>query len=108
MSRPGAGNVGFLTPLRSLPYLGQVAGGLFGSWHPRCKRHGRFEESGEARRPYRTREAASMIPIEWLNELIQERDGYRRLLCESGSLPAAAYRLAHAKCLARERSTHVP
>ncbi|MBZ0116792.1 MAG: hypothetical protein K8H88_07350 [Sandaracinaceae bacterium] len=40
-----------------------------------------------------------MIPIEWLNELIQERDGYRRLLTECGSLPAAAYRLARAKCL---------
>ena len=49
-----------------------------------------------------------MIPIEWLNELIQERDGYRRLLSESGSLPEAAYRLARARCLSREVSTHVP
>ncbi|MCC6878038.1 MAG: hypothetical protein IT378_27245 [Sandaracinaceae bacterium] len=49
-----------------------------------------------------------MIPIEWLNELIQERDGYRRLLTECGSLPAAAYRLARAKCLSHEQSTHVP
>lgn len=49
-----------------------------------------------------------MIPIEWLNELIEERDGYGRLLHESGSLTEAAYRLARAKCLSWERSTHVP
>ena len=49
-----------------------------------------------------------MIPIEWLNELIQTRDGYRRLLEESGSLPEAAYRLARAKCQTLEVSTHVP
>jgi hypothetical protein len=49
-----------------------------------------------------------MIPIEWLNELIQERDGYRRLLAESGSLTVAAHRLARAKCMTWERSTHVP
>ncbi len=49
-----------------------------------------------------------MIPIEWLNELIQARDGYQRLLRESGSLPEAAYKLARAKCLSRERSTAVP
>jgi hypothetical protein len=49
-----------------------------------------------------------MIPIEWLNELIEERDGYRRLLNESGSLSAAAHRLARAKCLSCELSTHVP
>lgn len=49
-----------------------------------------------------------MIPIEWLNELIQERDGYRRLLAEAGSLTEAAYRLARARCLSGERSTHVP
>jgi len=39
-----------------------------------------------------------MIPIEWLNELIQSRDGYRRLLRESGSLSRAAHILAVAKC----------
>lgn len=49
-----------------------------------------------------------MIPIEWLNELIQERDGYRRLLDEAGSLSAAAHRLARAKCLAWQQSTGVP
>ncbi len=49
-----------------------------------------------------------MIPIEWLNELVQERDGYRRLLRESGSLTQAAYRLARAKCLSWEQSTTVP
>jgi hypothetical protein len=49
-----------------------------------------------------------MIPIEWLNELIQSRDGYRRLLSTEGSLSAAAYRLALAKCMSWEQSTHVP
>ena len=49
-----------------------------------------------------------MIPIEWLNELIQERDGYRKLLRESGGLPEAAYKLATARCLSREVATHVP
>lgn len=49
-----------------------------------------------------------MIPIEWLNELIQTRDGYRRLLHEEGSLPAAAHRLALAKCMSWSQSTHVP
>ncbi len=49
-----------------------------------------------------------MIPIEWLNELIQERNGYRRLLEQSGSLTVAAHRLALARCMSRERSTHVP
>ncbi|MCZ7685681.1 MAG: hypothetical protein M5U28_45640 [Sandaracinaceae bacterium] len=49
-----------------------------------------------------------MIPIEWLEELVRERDGYRRLLCESGSLTQAAYRLARAKCLTWEHSTSVP
>lgn len=49
-----------------------------------------------------------MIPIEWLNELIQERDGFRRLLNECGSLPRAAHRLALAKCMTDERYTSVP
>ncbi|HEY8552902.1 MAG TPA: hypothetical protein VIL43_00005 [Burkholderiales bacterium] len=49
-----------------------------------------------------------MIPIEWLNELIQDRDGYRRLLHESGGLTQAAYRLARAKCMSWEHSTAVP
>ncbi len=49
-----------------------------------------------------------MIPIEWLNELIQERDGYRRLLNNEGSLPAAAHRLARARCETFEHSTTVP
>jgi hypothetical protein len=49
-----------------------------------------------------------MIPIEWLNELIRERDGYRRLLAESGSLTVAAHRLARAKCMTWEHATHVP
>ncbi len=49
-----------------------------------------------------------MIPIEWLDELIRTRDGYPRLLRESGSLARAAYKLARAKCMTRERSTAVP
>lgn len=49
-----------------------------------------------------------MIPSEWLNELVQARDGYRRLLSESGGLTRAAYRLALAKCMSWEHATHVP
>jgi hypothetical protein len=49
-----------------------------------------------------------MIPSEWLRELVQERDGFRRLLSESGGLTEAAYRLARARCLSREVATHVP
>ena len=49
-----------------------------------------------------------MIPLEWLNEVIRERDGLSRLLIEEGSLSAAAHRLAKAKCMTRERSTAVP
>ena len=48
-----------------------------------------------------------MIPIEWLNELIETRDGFRNLLNQEG-LTRAAYRLAFAKCMSGERSTHVP
>src|SRR5262245_43447546 len=39
-------------------------------------------------------------PREWLNELAQERDGYRRLVRESGGAGRAAYRLARARCTA--------
>ena len=49
-----------------------------------------------------------MIPLEWLNGVIQERDGMRRLLSEEGRISAAAHRLAMAKCLTGERSTSVP
>lgn len=49
-----------------------------------------------------------MIPLEWLNEVIQERDGMRRLLAEAGSLVEAAHRLATAKCMTWEHSTAVP
>lgn len=49
-----------------------------------------------------------MIPIEWLNEVTRERDGYRRLLSDSETLCCAAYRLAKAKCLTREHATNVP
>ncbi|MGF1465301.1 MAG: hypothetical protein ACFCGT_04135 [Sandaracinaceae bacterium] len=49
-----------------------------------------------------------MPPIEWLIEITQHRDGFRRLLDESGGLAEAAYRLARAKCITQERSTEVP
>lgn len=50
-----------------------------------------------------------MIPLEWLNNVIRERDGMRRLLQEEeGSVIRAAYRLAVAKCLTFEVSTSVP
>jgi len=49
-----------------------------------------------------------MIPLEWLNAVIRERDGMRRLLAEEGSLARAAHRLAVAKCLTLEVSTSVP
>lgn len=49
-----------------------------------------------------------MIPIEWLNDIVHDRDGYRRLLDEEGSLARAAYTLALAKCRSRERATEVP
>ena len=49
-----------------------------------------------------------MIPLEWLEEVIRERDGLRRLLEEAGSLTVAAHRLATAKCMTSERSTAVP
>ncbi len=49
-----------------------------------------------------------MIPLEWLNGVIRERNGMRRLLAEEGSLARAAHRLAVAKCLTFEFSTSVP
>ncbi|MBX3274290.1 MAG: hypothetical protein KF729_28745 [Sandaracinaceae bacterium] len=49
-----------------------------------------------------------MIPLEWLQEVIRERDGLRRLLEEAGSLSVAAHRLATAKCMTTEHSSAVP
>ena len=49
-----------------------------------------------------------MIPLEWLNFVIRERDGMRRLLDEEGCLARAAHRLAVAKCQTFEVSTSVP
>lgn len=49
-----------------------------------------------------------MIPLEWLNELVQTRDGYRRLLAKEGNLLVAAHRIAVAKCMSWEVATHVP
>jgi hypothetical protein len=37
-------------------------------------------------------------PREWLTRLAEERDGYRRLVRESGGTGRAAYRLARARC----------
>jgi hypothetical protein len=53
-------------------------------------------------------EEDAVIPSEWLRELVEARDGYRRLVEESGTLAEAAYRLAVAKCMSRERATRVP
>jgi len=39
-------------------------------------------------------------PREWLTELAEESDGYRRLVRESGGAGRAAYRLARARCSA--------
>lgn len=39
-------------------------------------------------------------PREWLAELAEESDGYRRLVRESGGAGRAAYRLARARCSA--------
>jgi len=39
-------------------------------------------------------------PREWLTQLADERDGYRRLVRESGGAGRAAYRLARARCSA--------
>jgi hypothetical protein len=49
-----------------------------------------------------------MIPIEWLNELVATRDGYRRLVQDAGNLSVAAWRLAQARCQTWEVPTHVP
>lgn len=49
-----------------------------------------------------------MIPIEWLQGLDQQRDGYSRLLDDAGGLAAAAYRLARARCQTWETATMVP
>jgi hypothetical protein len=37
-------------------------------------------------------------PREWLTRLAEEKDGYRRLVRESGGTGRAAYRLARARC----------
>lgn len=49
-----------------------------------------------------------MIPIEWLQALVEREDGYRTLIAESGSLAIAAWRVAAARCRTFEVSTHVP
>jgi len=49
-----------------------------------------------------------MLPIEWLNGLIERRDGYRRLVDEAGDLSVAAWQLAQAKCQVWEVPTEVP
>jgi hypothetical protein len=37
-------------------------------------------------------------PREWLIRLAEDRDGYRRLVRESGGIGRAAYRIARARC----------
>lgn len=49
-----------------------------------------------------------MIPIEWLQGLDQQRDGYRRLLDDAGGLAAAAHQLARVRCQTWETATAVP
>jgi hypothetical protein len=49
-----------------------------------------------------------MAPIEWLNGLMEQRDGFFRLLEEAGGLPAAAWRLARARCQTWEVPPDVP
>ena len=49
-----------------------------------------------------------MLPIEWLNGLTEERDGYRRLVDEAGDLSVAAWQLARARCQVWEVPTEVP
>jgi len=48
-----------------------------------------------------------MAPIEWLNGLVSD-DRYRALVEEAGSLPAAAWKLARARCQVWETPTDVP
>jgi hypothetical protein len=49
-----------------------------------------------------------MPASEWLNWLLENRNGYRRLLEEAGCLAAAAHRLATARCQVSVISTDVP
>lgn len=49
-----------------------------------------------------------MAPIQWLMELESQRNAYRTLLNETGSLAIAAHRLARAWCQVRPVSTGVP
>lgn len=49
-----------------------------------------------------------MAPIEWLNTLMEQRDGFLRLMEDAGSLPVAAWRLARARCQTWEVPTDVP
>ncbi|MFW6052051.1 MAG: hypothetical protein ACODAU_12815 [Myxococcota bacterium] len=53
-------------------------------------------------------ERTTAAPIEWLEGLKQKPEGYRALLEEAGSLSAAAWRLARARCQAWHRPTNVP
>jgi hypothetical protein len=47
-------------------------------------------------------------PREWLRRFAEERDGYTRLLKESGGPARAAYRLARARCRAESTSGAEP
>jgi len=50
----------------------------------------------------------AMKSIEWLNHLLERPERYRALLDEAGSFAAAAWRIAQARCRAREFSGEVP
>jgi hypothetical protein len=47
-------------------------------------------------------------PAEWLRRLEEQPQRHRRLLVESGSLAAAAYQLAQARCRASVVATDIP
>jgi hypothetical protein len=50
---------------------------------------------------------AATQPLEWLLTLCGG-DGLERLLADAGSLAAAAWHLARARCLTREHATSIP
>ena len=67
--------------------------GLRGPNHGRCHRNA-------TRITMRPTQVEFANPREWLIQLAQETDGYRRLVRESGGTGRAAYRIARARCSA--------
>ena len=49
-----------------------------------------------------------MKSIEWLNHLLERPERYGALLDEAGSFAAAAWRIAQARCRAREFAGDIP